>query len=156
MKKNDPFFNYHLSTKLQTQIIRLTFSITKTKSTKFPNISRTNQYRLFHIPILHLLHLKFSILKGYCRTSRLRTSVLNNRTVLAKYSFKYGTSVVMRDLSIIENESPRKVLSSRPKYRELRSINWNYKQEQEDIDSLSEWVKAVRSLILKRIKILSR
>ena len=30
------------------------------------------------------------------------------------------------------------------------------KREQEDIDSLSEWLKAVRSLILKRMKVLSR
>ena len=30
------------------------------------------------------------------------------------------------------------------------------KREQEDTDSLSEWIKNVRSLILKRMKILSR
>ena len=32
----------------------------------------------------------------------------------------------------------------------------DFKREQEDIDSLSEWVKAVRSLILKRMHVLSR
>ena len=42
--------------------------------------------------------------------------------------FKYGPSghVVTGDLTIIENESLRNILSKGPKYREPRSINWNY------------------------------
>ena len=88
--------------------------------------------------------------------------------------FKYGPSghIVTGDLTIIENES-RHFLSKGPKYRGPWSINWNYnfkvlmdavkdyarkwiKLEQEDIDSLSEWLKAMRSLIFKQMKMLSR
>ena len=64
------------------QLIWLTSSITKTLPTKFPHISKTNPYQLFYITIFH--HPKFSIIKGYCRTSRFRTSRLNHRAVLAK------------------------------------------------------------------------
>ena len=59
-----------------------------------------------------------------------------------------------------------------PKYRESKSINWKHnfkilmdsvedyasqwaKREKEDLDTLSEWVKSVRSLIQIRIKKLS-
>ena len=61
------------------------------------------------------------------------------------------------------------MLSKFPKYREPKSINWKYNFkilmdsaddyarqgancEKEDVDTLSEWVKAVRSLIQIRIK----
>ena len=61
----------------------------------------------------------------------------------------------LQEIYIIENESLRKILSNDPKYREPRSINWNYnfkvpmdavedyerkwiKREQDGIDSLLE------------------
>ena len=94
----------------------------------------------------------------------------------ASSPFKYSPSghVITGDLNIISNESLRNVLSKGPKYREPKSINWNFnfkllmdavedyarkwnKREQDtEIDSLSEWVKAVRSLIQLRIKKLRR
>jgi len=64
------------------------------------------------------------------------------------------------------------VFAKVPKYREPKSINWKHnfkilmdsveeyarqweKREKEDLDTLSEWVKSVRSLIQIRIKKLS-
>ena len=43
-------------------------------------------------------------------------------------SFKYGPPghVIAGDLGFIDNESPHKVISKSPKYREPHSINWNY------------------------------
>jgi len=54
----------------------------------------------------------------------------------------------------------REVFANGPKYREPKSINWKHnfrilmvyarqwaKREKEDLDTLSEWVKSVRSLI---------
>ena len=146
------------------QLIWLTSSITKMLPTKLPHISKTNPYQLFHIPILHPLHPTFSIIKGYCRTSRLFLQKLS----IQLWSFWSGR--YRGDLTIIENESLYNILSKGPKYREPRSIDWNYnfkflmdavenyarkwiKRKQEDIDSLSEWLKAVRSLILKRMRV---
>jgi len=64
------------------------------------------------------------------------------------------------------------VFAKGPKYREPKPINWKHnfkilmdsvedyarqwaKREKEDLDTLSEWVKSVRSLIQIRIKKLS-
>ena len=80
--------------------------------------------------------------------------------------------VITGDLKIINNTSPRDMFAKGPKYREPKSINWKYnfkilmdsvegyirqwaKHEKEDLDTLSEWVKSVRSLIQIRIKKLS-
>ena len=77
--------------------------------------------------------------------------------------------VITGDLTIISNTSLRDVFAKGPKYREPKSINWkhNFKilmdsvedyarqwanREKEDVDTLSEWVKSVRSLIQIMIK----
>ena len=69
----------------------------------------------------------------------------------------------------VNNTSLRNLLSKGLKYREPKSINrkYNFKilidavedyarqwanREKEDVDTLSEWIKAVRSLIQIRIK----
>ena len=85
--------------------------------------------------------------------------------------FNYSPSghVITGDLNIVENDLLRDVLAKGPKYREPRRINWNHnfkqimdsvedyarkwakREKEKDIDVLSEWVKAVRSLVLKRI-----
>jgi len=89
------------------------------------------------------------------------------------FNYSHSGHVITGDLNIVENESLRNILAKGPKYREPQPINWNYnfkilmdavedyarkwiKREKEDeLDSLSEWVKAVRSLILKRTRSLS-
>jgi hypothetical protein len=77
--------------------------------------------------------------------------------------------VITGDLKIINNTSLQEVFAKGPKYREPKSINWKHnskilmdsvedyarqwgKREKEDLDTLSEWVKSVRSLIQIRIK----
>jgi hypothetical protein len=71
---------------------------------------------------------------------------------------------------VLTNDSFRKedVLAKGPKYREPKSINWKHnlkilkdsvedcarqwtKREKEDLETLSEWMKSVRSLIQIRI-----
>ena len=76
--------------------------------------------------------------------------------------------VITGDLNIISNISLRSVLAKGPKYREPKSINWKHnfkilmdsvedyarqwaRREKEDVNTLSEWVKSVRSLIKIRI-----
>ena len=76
--------------------------------------------------------------------------------------------VITGDLKIINNTSLQDVFTKGPKYREPQSINWKHnfrmlmdsvedyarqwaKREKEDLDTLSEWVKSVRSLIQIRI-----
>ena len=89
--------------------------------------------------------------------------------------FKYSPAghVITGDLNIIDNKPLRDVLAKGPKYREPRPINWKYnfkllmdavedyarkwtKREKEQLDTLSEWVKSVRSLIQIRISKLRR
>jgi hypothetical protein len=80
--------------------------------------------------------------------------------------------VITGDLKIINSTSPGEVFAKGPKYREPKSINWKHnfkilidsvedyarlwtRREKEDLDTLSEWVKSVRSLIQIIIKKLS-
>ena len=72
--------------------------------------------------------------------------------------------VLTGDLKIINTISLREVFGKGSKYREPKSINWKHnfkilmysvedyarqwaKREKEDLDTHSEWVKSVRSLI---------
>ena len=70
---------------------------------------------------------------------------------------------------MIQHEHNRKVMSRGPKFRELYRINWNYnfkiimdsiedsarawakRKDNAKLDTLSEWVKAIRSLVQRRI-----
>jgi len=94
--------------------------------------------------------------------------------ICASSPFIYNPAghVITRDLKIINNTSLQDVLAKGPKYRESKSINWKHnfkmimdsvedyvrqwaKREKEDFDTLSEWMKSVRSLIQIRIKKIS-
>jgi len=56
--------------------------------------------------------------------------------------------VIKGDLNIIDNENLCKILANGPKYRKPQFINWKYNFKLlMDSDTLSEWVKTVRSLI---------
>ena len=87
--------------------------------------------------------------------------------------FLYAPSghIVTGDLNIIDHENLRNVISHGPKFREPQRINWSYnfklimdavedyarawvKREDSSegkLDTLSEWVKAIRSLVQRRI-----
>ena len=85
--------------------------------------------------------------------------------------YNYGPAghIVTGDLDIIQNGKLRELFMKGPKYREAPSINWNVnfkilmdsvekfarewaKREHAALDSLSEWIKSIRSIILKRIR----
>ena len=85
---------------------------------------------------------------------------------MRKFPFIYNPTghVITGDFNIIKNTSLRDVFAKGPKYREPKSINWKHnsnilmdsvedydkqwtQREKEDLDTLSEWVKSVRSLI---------
>ena len=87
--------------------------------------------------------------------------------------FQYNPSghVITDDLNIIQHESLRKVISHGPKFREHQHINWkhNFKiimdavedyarrwikrevDQNPELDSLSDWVRTIRSLVQGRI-----
>ena len=77
------------------------------------------------------------------------------------------------DLRIVRNEKLRDLLSKGPKYREPQSFTWRQnfdiimnsceeyarrwtKREEVELDTLSEWLKSISSLLKKRIRRLSR
>ena len=118
-------------TPFKKQVLTLLFlslsnHYTENVTTEFPHPSQTNQYQLFHIPLLQLLYPKFSVIKVYWITSRLRTLKLNHLTVLTNTRRSNTAFPILTGDSNIENESLRKVLFEDPKYQEPRSINWNY------------------------------
>ena len=76
--------------------------------------------------------------------------------------------VISGDLNIVNSYKLRQLLSKGPKYREPQPINWKQnfkllmdsvedyakdwaKREKVEVDTLSEWVKSVRSLIQIRV-----
>ena len=84
------------------------------------------------------------------------------------YLYSPAGHVVTGDLNIVENEQLKNILAKGPKYREPKSFSWKYNfklimdsvedyarrwasQEEEETNSLSEWVKSFRSLLKRRI-----
>ena len=81
--------------------------------------------------------------------------------------------IITGNLNIVTNDKLKELLSRGPKYREPRSFSWqqNFKiimdaveeharkwvrRESTDTNALSEWVKAIRSLVKSKIHILSK
>ena len=82
-------------------------------------------------------------------------------------------TVITGDLNIVRISKLRDILSKGPKYREPRSFTWKQnsklildsveeyarrwaKKEDVEVDTLSEWVKSVMSLVNRRVSVLSR
>ncbi|KAK3100202.1 hypothetical protein FSP39_016165 [Pinctada imbricata] len=76
--------------------------------------------------------------------------------------------VITGDLSIVKNDKLRELLKKGPKYRESMSFTWNQnvkiimdsceeyarrwaKKEDVQLNTLSEWIKSIRGLLLSRI-----
>ena len=88
---------------------------------------------------------------------------------ISPHCYQPAGHIITGDLSIVSSDTLRGLLTKGPKYRPPRSINWRYnfkllmdsvedfarkwaKREEVDINTLSEWVKAVRSFIRSRIR----
>ena len=89
----------------------------------------------------------------------------------SKYCYAPAGHVITGDLGIVKNNKPREVLLKDPKYWEPRSFTWKQnsqlimdsveeytrqwaKREEVEAETLSEWVKAIMSLVNRRISIL--
>jgi len=88
---------------------------------------------------------------------------------MRKFPFIYNPTghVITGDFNIINNTSLRDVFAKGPKYCEPKSINWKHNSKilmdsvkdyarqwakhEKDLDTLSKWVKNVRSLIQIKI-----
>ena len=85
--------------------------------------------------------------------------------------FRYSPSghVVTGDLNIVSDDKLRHLLAKGPKYRIPQSFNWNHnfkiimdavedyavkwaKREKAEVESLSEWIKAIRNILKARIR----
>ena len=81
--------------------------------------------------------------------------------------------IVTGDLNIVDNTCLRDLISKGPKYREPQKFSWKYnfklimesvedyarswaKQEEVELDTLSEWVKSIKHQLKRRIYMVSR
>ena len=85
-------------------------------------------------------------------------------------SFNYGPAghIITGDINIVQSEDLKSLILKGPKFREPRSFKWRQnfmtimnsveeyarrwtKSEGEELDTLSEWIKSIRSLLKSRI-----
>ena len=91
----------------------------------------------------------------------------------SQFLYSPAGHIVTGDLNIIQNKQLRDLISKGPKYREPHSFSWKYnfklimdsveeyarkwaKQEEVELDTLSEWVKSVKHHLKRRIYMVSR
>ena len=82
----------------------------------------------------------------------------------SEFYYNPAGHIITGDLNIVRISKPRDILSKGPKYRESRSFTWKHnsnlildsveeyarrwaKKEDVEVDTLSEWVKSVMSLV---------
>ena len=92
---------------------------------------------------------------------------------LSQFLYQPAGHIVTGDLNIVDYTCLRDLISTGPKYREPQKISWKYnfklimdsikeyarswaKQEDVELDTLSEWVKSVKHLLKRRIYVVSR
>ena len=91
----------------------------------------------------------------------------------SEFCYNPAVHVITGDFNIVRISKLGDILSKGPKYREPRSFTWKQnsklildsveeyarlwaKNEDVEIDTLSEWVKSVMSLVNRRVSVLSR
>ena len=91
----------------------------------------------------------------------------------SQFLYQPAGHIVTGDLNIVVNTCLRDLISKGPKYREPQKFSWKYnfklimdsieeyarswaKQEDVELDTLSEWVKSVKHLLKRRIYMVSR
>ena len=92
---------------------------------------------------------------------------------VSEFCYNPAGHIITRDLNIVRFSKLRDILSKGPKYRELKSFTWEQnsklildsveeyvrrcaKKEDVLVDTMSEWVKSVMSLVNRRVSVLSR
>ena len=87
----------------------------------------------------------------------------------SKFCYQPVGHVITGDLDIVENKTLRELLSTGPKFREPISFSWKQnleiimnsvedyakrwaKEEDVEVDTSSEWVKSIASLVNRRIQ----
>ena len=95
---------------------------------------------------------------------------MNNYNGILQSPFNYGPAghIITGDINIVQSEDLKSLILKGPKFREPRSFKWrpNFmtimnsveeyarrwtKSEGEELDTLSEWIKSIRSLLKSRI-----
>ena len=91
----------------------------------------------------------------------------------SEFCYNPAGHIITGDLNIVRISKLRDILSNGPKYMEPRSFTWKQnsklildsieeyarrwaKTEDVEVDTLSEWVKSVMSLVNRRVSVLSR
>ena len=91
----------------------------------------------------------------------------------SQFLYQPAGHIVTGDLNIVDNTCLRDLISKGPKYREPQKFSWKYnfklimdsieeytrswaKQEDVELDILSEWVKSFKHLLKRRIYMVSR
>ena len=91
----------------------------------------------------------------------------------SQFLYQPAGHIVTGDLNIVENTCLRDLISKGPKYREPQKFSWKYnfklimdsvedyarswaKQEDVELDTLSEWVKSIKHQLKRRIYMVSR
>ena len=91
----------------------------------------------------------------------------------SEFCYNPAGHIITEDINIVTISKLRDILSKGPKYREPRSFTWKQnstlildsveeysrrwaKKKDVEVDTLSEWVKSVMSLVNRRVSVLSR
>ena len=91
----------------------------------------------------------------------------------SQFLYQPAGHIVTGDLNIVDNTCLRDLISKGPKYREPQKFSWKYnfklimdsvedyarswaKQEEVELDTLSEWVKSIKHQLKRRIYMVSR
>ena len=122
------------------------------------------------------LYLKFSITKNVLQglnTENITRKPSACSCKASEFCYNPAGHIITGDHSIVRISKHRDILSKGPKYREPRSFTWKQnsklildsveeyaqhwaKKEDVEVDTLSEWVKSVMSLVNRRVSVLSR
>ena len=133
-----------------------TFCITRRYHLKFLLIFKISLFLLYPTVTRKTIAYKIFSYKQALQDLDLKQYLQNPPTCDCSHSpYNYSPSghVITRDKSIIQHENLRKVISHGPKFMDSIEdyARARAKREEVELDTLSEWVKTIRSLIKRRI-----
>jgi hypothetical protein len=133
----------------------------------FQNTSSPNLLPVFPTHTLPPLHPNFFNYKQTLQSLDIDNLTLNPPTCSCSPSpFNYSSAghIITGDVDIVENEDLKSLIRKGPKFTEPRSFNWRQNfvsimnavedyakrwatRENEELDTLSEWVKSIRGIL---------